>query len=186
MRVQDVDSLLAEHFDFLLGEARCPFQAVLLESVRSLLDELDGLDRDHPIWSLLAVETVNLSRLRSFAFWQLHHGVDREATDWTIVALDLAAGSVVSSAAWTRLAARSSAWRLEWVLAQGLFNWSRFGPGLFLADLARWLREREQMTTALNLLRPSSPRDLAFAWLAPDATATDIAHFADLIEHAKT
>ncbi len=109
MSAQDIDHLLAERYAFLSEDVPCTLREILFASVRQMLEELDALDRDHPVWSLLAVQTVNASRLDRFVGWQLWNGLAGEAADWTIVAHDLAAGSCVSTEAWGRLAKSSAA-----------------------------------------------------------------------------
>ncbi|HEV7671278.1 MAG TPA: hypothetical protein VGS22_22400 [Thermoanaerobaculia bacterium] len=79
MSAQDVDRLLAG-FSFLVEDRPCALRKILLASVRRTLEDLDALDRDHPVWSLLAIQTVNASRLRCFTGWQLRNGLAGEAT----------------------------------------------------------------------------------------------------------
>jgi hypothetical protein len=185
LSTEDIDDLIAGNFSFLLEESPCALREVMLRSVRRTLERLDGLDREHPVWSLLAVQTVNRSRLRSYTGWQVHYGEADEATDLAIVAQDLAAGSCISTEAWSRLASRSSAWRLEGPLIQGFFNYHLFDAGTFMNDLKRHLVEHDQVAEALAYLRrPEAIENLCFRWLTPTATAADLLTFANLIDLA--
>jgi len=176
---------LIGEFSFLGGESPCRLREALLQGVRRTIEELDALDREHPVWSLLAVQTVNASRLRSYTGWLLHNGQADESTDLAIVAQDLGAGSIVSTEAWARLASRAAAWRLEGPLVQGFFNFHLFGAGSFLNDLKRFLVERDLVSEALAYLRrPKTLENPCFRWLTPKATATDLIAFAEMIEAA--
>jgi hypothetical protein len=68
----DIHACLSSEFAFLLEDHDCALRHVLLESVRSSLEELDALDRSHPIWAKLIVQTVNYPRLQHIVDWELH------------------------------------------------------------------------------------------------------------------
>jgi len=185
LSAHDIERLLAERYAFLSKDVPCALRESLLASVRRMLEELDALDRDHPVWSLLAVQTVNASRLRSYTGWLVYYGKANEATDLTIVAQDLAAGSVISTEAWSRLANRSPAWRLEGPLVQGFFNFHLFGAGRFMNDLKRFLVEHDQVDEARAFLRqPEAIENPCFRWLTPRAKSGDLLSFAEMIEAA--
>ena len=99
MSLEDVDRVLGGSFRFLLEGSPCALRETLLDSVRANLMELDVLDRNHPVWAFLAVQTVNRSRLGSFLGWKIYHGLADERVYWANMARDLAAGSRLSEAA---------------------------------------------------------------------------------------
>ena len=183
---EDVETLIAEQFYFLVEGSPCDLREKLLAGVRQTLHALDGLDREHhPVWVLLAVQTVNASRLHHYVRWLLRQGEADEATDLTIVVQDLAAGCLISNEAWVRLAERDPSWRLEPPLVQGFFNFHLFGAGSFLNDLKRLLVDRDQVDEALAYLRrPETVESPSFRWLTPNATTADLLSFAEMIDAA--
>lgn len=184
MSAEDVEVLIDQFF-FLREGPPSPFREALLRNLRRTIEDLDALDRDHPVWSLLAVQTVNHVRLMSYTGWRVYHGQADEATDLAIVALDLLAGCRISTEAWKRLAGRSPAWRLEAPLLQGFFNFHLFSAGTFMNDLKAFLVETDQVSDALAYLRrPGTIEHPDFRWLTPNATAKDILYFAELVEAA--
>jgi hypothetical protein len=181
--LEDVDRLLRESFLFLLDGPPCALRETLLDSVRANLMELDALDRNHPVWAFLAVQTVNRSRLGSFMGWKIHHGLADERVYWTNMARDLWAGSRVSSEAWSRLETLSPTWRYEWALLQGFFNFHLFSPGKWMEELKGYLERRDLVRPALDYLRqPALLDDPCVRWLTPGATQQDLIEYAEAIE----
>lgn len=113
MSASDVDAVIKGEFAFLRDDIECPLRAVLLESVGSCLTELDALDRAHPIWAHLLVQTVNCSRLRHLVRWRLGLDSDDARARWVLVAFDLKTGSCVSTPQWPILEPVSPHWRRE-------------------------------------------------------------------------
>lgn len=183
MSADDVELVLRETFELLLTGPRCALREVLQDSVRAALVELDALDRGHPVWAYLAVQTVNHSRLSSFLGWQIDHGLAGEGTWWARFADDLWSGSCVSVEAWSRLEDLSPSWRYEWALLQGFYNFFLFSPGRWLGELAGYLVRQDLVAPALAYLRrPETVDEPCVRWLAPGATAKDLLAFAETIE----
>lgn len=186
MSTEDVDRVLREDFLFLLDGPSCVLRETLLDSVRDMLLELDALDRNHPVWAFLAVQTVNPSRLGSFVGWKIYHGLADERAYWTRMARDLSAGSCVSSEAWSELEKLSRVWRYEWALLQGFFNFHLFSPGKWMEELKGYLVRRDLVTPSLEFLqRPELIDDPCVRWLAPEATQQDLLEYAELVDAAR-
>ncbi len=185
MSAEEIERVIAQDLWFLVEGSPCPLRTQLLAAVRRTFERLDDLPRDHPVWALLAVQTVNLVRLIHFTRWQLREGEADEATDLTEVAVDLARGSVISTEAWSRIALRSPETFLEGVLVQGFFNYHLFSAGTFMNDLKRFLVEHDCVDEALAYLRrPETVDNLNIRWLCPNATEADLLAFAELIDAA--
>ncbi len=186
MSAEDVDRVLNQEFAFLLSGPSCVLRETLLDSVRGHLLELDALDRNHPVWAFLAVQTVNLSRLGSFMGWKIRQGLADERVYWTNMAQDLGAGSCVSLEAWSQLEKLSRTWRYEWALFQGFFNFHLFSPGRWMNELKGYLVERDLVSPALDRLRqPDLLIDPCVQWLTPGATREDLMSYAEAIEAAR-
>jgi hypothetical protein len=183
MSADDVEQVLQEIFPLLLTGPRCALREVLQESVRAALVELDALDRGHPVWAYLAVQTVNHSRLSNFLGWQVDHGLAGAGTWWAKFADDLWSGSCVSVEAWARLEELSPRWRYEWAVLQGFYNFHLFSPGRWLGELAGYLERQGLVAPALAYLRrPETVDEPCVRWLAPGVTAEDLLEFAEVIE----
>lgn len=186
MSREDVDRLLHEEYPFFQGDEPCALREILGRSVRQELLELDGLERSHPVWSHLAVQTVNRARLASFLGWKLHHGLASEAAYWTLMADDLCTGSVVSVEAWEGLEKTSHDWRTEYALLQGFYNFHLFSAGRWMEEVKGFLVRRGRVEAALAYLRqPGLSDEPCLRWLAPDADPVRIAEYAALLDAAQ-
>jgi hypothetical protein len=186
MSLEDVDRLLHEQFSFFQGDEPCELREILGSSIRQELLELDGLDRNHPVWSHLAVRTVNRARLSSFLGWKVHHGLAGEATYWTLMVDDFYTGSVVSVEAWGELEKISRAWRYEYALLQGFYNFHRFSAGRWMEEVKGFLVQRHRVEAALDYLRqPGLDDGPCLRWLAPEADPGRLAEYAALLAAAQ-
>ena len=184
MSIEDVDRLLRECHSLHEGPP-CILRETLCDSVRANLLELDALDRNHPVWAYLAVQTVNRSRFDSFLGWKIHHGLADERVYWAMMAHDLGAGSCVSVRAWSQLEKLSPTWRYEWALLQGFFNFHLFSAGKWMEELKGYLVQRDLVRPALDYLRqPTLAGDPCVKWLAPKARQRDLMEYAELIDAA--
>ena len=182
----DVDAVIRREFAFLRDDVECPLRVVLLEHVGSCLTELDALDRAHPIWANLVVQTVNCSRLRHLVSWRLGLDSDDARARWVLVAFDLKAGSCVSTTQWPILERVSPHWRREWPVLQGFFNFYFFWPGIWLEHLKGYLVAHDLLDWSLQYLRaPETASTPCVRWLTSDAEpppqAEDLTRFADML-----
>lgn len=176
MSAIEIEACISQEFAFLLQKYDCPLRHVLLESVRSCLDELDALDRTHPIWakptvrSFSRLKDITYTRLPDIVDWKLEHNADDEAAQWCNVAFDLKAGSRISIEAWESLERCSPRWRSEWLLAQAFFNFYLFGPQRWLEQLKEYLVRRERLEWSLQCLRdPAFAQGTCVRWLISEA-----------------
>jgi hypothetical protein len=183
MSLDDVERVLAGAFEPLPEGPPCPLRELLRDGVRAALLELDALDRGHPVWAYLAVQTVNRTRLRNYLGWKASRGLADERTWWAIIDQDLGTGSCVSVEAWTQLETLSPAWRFEWALLQGFFNFHLFSADRWLEELKGWLVRRGLVAPALAYLRrPETVDEPCLRWLTPEATSQNLLAYAEALE----
>jgi hypothetical protein len=182
MSTVEVEELIATRFRRLLRGDECIVREQMLRSVRAHLVELDALERHHPIWIHLHVQTVNESRLRSYLNWKLYHKLAGQDVYWAMLALDLHSGST-SIRSWEGLWDHPD-WSLDWPLLEGLFNLRLFPMGNWLGELRTWLENRGWYRAALERLGDSailhSPCS-DFFLAEVEATDEDIPRYRDLL-----